>query len=295
MNDIDHVDDSEVIFTIIEGVEDYIAVIPTSTWVTAPYTLTYGLDTLNSRVPVWMSPFMVHNDQIAETVERLARVAISIDGNSDYICPTTSVRLEEWYPKSTTEPRVCAETPLAYLEASQERSIEFWDEVEEHNCEVHINPAQPGVHDFYVSHRATGWLRFEEKKAPSFFQMLDIAQSLDPRHDPLAAFRTWHVFYLHTPPGPVCITRNELEQLQGKRPSEDFVKDYTFNGFADAWQHILKHAEEAKRSVQRVLATLTPTDISASLPKREMVLFKPKHDPLSAMSGAQTTLSWLSR
>ncbi|KAK3698123.1 hypothetical protein LTR37_017081 [Vermiconidia calcicola] len=293
----DRVEDSEVIFGIVEGVDDHIAVVPTATWVASPdVTGTYGIETLTSRAPVWVSLFMVHLDDLAEAVVRVAITAVDETGESCYINPTDNkARLRGWKPRTTTRPRLdpdCNANTSAKI--SHTATLRRWKEIEQAGWTIVFNPVKPSVHDVSIYSSETGLLRLEEKDFDNN-SLPNLVSNISSRGAALVERRMWHVVYVQTQDGVICMTRDEVTELRGKRPSKNFIAEHTWKNFKEASKHIRAHAVDAKRAVQHELRKLKPADISRGLPEREITLGDLKRDPLGGLRGAQTTLPWVSR
>ncbi|KAK1814620.1 hypothetical protein LTR12_011006 [Friedmanniomyces endolithicus] len=289
--------DSEVVISIVEGVGDHVAILPTATYVRAPsWPRTHSSDTIQARAPVWFPPFMVDLRQVGEAVVSIVVAALS--NASPYVNPTTGVSLTGWRPRHTADPRIAREPEAlgARGRSSVQGSLRLFYEIEHAGlaCSVESNYAAPVGFDFCLLHPKLGRLHVEEKTAKSWQALLPNLHMLGQRINPLASRRIWHVLYMHSPDGVLCFTRDEVSQIQLLSESrlDDLIATHRFADFRSSFAHIEAHAAQAKAAVTRVIYDLQPADMSQDLPDEVLWLQDLARD---ALDTSTHQLPWLSR
>ncbi|KAK3703981.1 hypothetical protein LTR37_014084 [Vermiconidia calcicola] len=285
----DRVKASEVVFALVEGIPDHVAVVPTQTWVDATDG-SYGIETLSNKAALWMALFMVHVDHLDEAVARLVAVASGI--NKTFVNPTTHIALHDWRPKTMDEPNFDRSGDNPLWRSSMRSTLRLFDEIDNSNtgCRVELNPDAPVIHDFFIEIPHSGLVRCETKTFRSLEHMDDIF-NMEPRANPWADRRMWHVLYLEIDDRCICITRDEISNCG--RPNNQFLEEHTVSGFPEALEHIKKHLSLARKEVVQALQRLTPAESSRDIPRREIVLDVNGIDPLAGPSRAQLTLPWV--
>lgn len=277
---------AEIIVAFVQGIDDYIGIVPGEAFVEDTCISSYGIETLTGKVPHWMALFMVHVDEVSEAVRRLAVAAAAPrdDKAADYINPTTEVRLTGLRPKTSDSPRLEPESTSARAMGSFTGTNRLWREIEAvGGWKVEFNPIAPNIHDFYLFSEKTGYLRIELKELHAGFDGLQSMRAFDPRSWPFAVRRLWHFLYVIVSDGVVCFSRFDTEPLRGEAPSEAAVAKHTFQSFADAIPYIEKHAEVAKQAANRALRAARPEDIVADLRQWQV-----EHQPLEVISQPQS-------
>ena len=287
------VNEAEAYIGMVEDIPDYFAVVPSAAWVEASDG-SYGIETLTGKAPLWMPLFMVHLDDLREAVLSIADAATK---GTTYVNPTNMIALSGWEPSVMERPNFDPSPGNLPRQRSFEGALRLFDEIERSglDCRVEFNPAAPVVIDFYLV-IGEEFVRVEFKEFDTF-ESMDHFHEEEPRSDPWADRRMWHVLYLKIGGKTYCITRDEAGG-EG-RPDDEFIERHVCpSGFADAFKHIKLHADAARQEAIQALRGITPTDVATGRIQREIrpeiVLSASDGDPLAGHSNAKLTLPWLS-
>ncbi|GAB7341648.1 hypothetical protein MBLNU457_7840t1 [Dothideomycetes sp. NU457] len=280
-------DASEVIFLLVQGKAEYVAIMPTHVWTQHTPGL-YGRENLTAEAPPWTLPFMVHHKDIPEALTRLTQVGLK--QQPTYINPTNDCAFHGWIVDTTDRPKLEPKPVAQMTYKSFEGTLRLFKALESAGLSVELNPCAPLVHDFYIRVQDHGLLRVELKEYS--LQNLQGLFDQQSRRNPFEERRLWHVLLILVGEQVFCVTRDEV--TRDTRQDKTWLQQHLFTDFTRVVRHIAEHAAQAKHQAISALRHIQPEDIYKGIAQYQVNIDIEGPDPLAGHREYQTSLPWLS-
>ena len=264
----------DLIIVLVEGEPDYVGLVPFPIW-RSMCGVIHGTLALDTRAPHWLSPFMVHDDDLRQAVHNLFQAA-KPDGPV-YENPTTGVRLCGFRPSLTQTPQHISTvfSGLPYL-------LPLWDRIVQTGLvEVEFNPIAPLLCDFLLlGPQFSQPLRIEHKLGGTGSSSIAVFLP-DPSKSPFLKSRQWHFLWIQRGkdfPSWFCVGRDEVPDAWAERDLE--WSDLTPFKCYEGWD-----------SLPRLLDDLPPRAPSAIAKAEQLLMEQPLPDGYedSSLSPTQTS------
>lgn len=255
---------AELIVIAFENVADHLAILPYQAWKRARGAV-HGVEPLINGIPAWFQPFMVSLPDLRDAYNSIADAVVA---GTAYRNPTTGIELEGFRVNGSRSSAVTSITGSPTSNSSNEAYLRLWALIEDAGGRVQPNPLAPLFFDFLMSLPDIGTLRVEHKYDGGGAG----GALLGPgARSPWKRRRIWHVLWMDSDKGILCVMRDEVgddwgDHLDFSDPfPPGFRSDHTFATFPEALQHIRQHADAARQKAASVLANVQPHEISVDM------------------------------
>lgn len=259
--------DYDILLIMVEGVRDYVAVLPHAVWRQTTDSA-HGIERMSGRVPSWMVPYMVHFDHIGAAFNILAQAAMG--EHVHFVNPTSNHVIRGWTPKASTGPAPIEPKGVAEgVDISYKAILHLFSEIKQAGCKVYFNVVQPSVHDFYIDIPSIGKVRVEHKSTDRPAGRAAF-QSTDERRSALDQRRMWHLFYGQCADGVICFARHELPAAlagtDGTKLNQVFAHKHTYTGFSEVLVKLTaERVQKARLAATAAIRHLRPEQLVRGL------------------------------